>query len=62
MVVGSVHAVGKDLYVIVNKQGTIEKLPRIGSWWVLCLFFLQAFGKVKSLPEVRAYVRKHSKW
>jgi hypothetical protein len=61
MTVGHVYNTKKGFFVVVNKQGTIEKLPKIKWHARLYLEIMQGFGKVMPLVKLRKYCDKWKK-
>lgn len=59
MQVGTFIRLKKQNYVIVNKQGTYEKLNQIK--WYLLLYFeiIQGLGMVFSINKIRRLCEKH---
>ena len=62
-IVGEVKFIGDETYMVVNKAGTLERLPRMKWFRILELFILTLF-KSMTLDEIRAFARrnKRSKW
>jgi hypothetical protein len=56
--IGEVHVVGNTVYLQVNANGTLERLPEMSWYRVLWLYLLNRFGRVKTIGEVRDYVRR----
>lgn len=61
MIVGHVKTIGGNLYVVVNKNGTLEKLNKIKWFALLYLEIMQGLNKFLSLPELRKYIKKWKK-
>lgn len=55
-VVGSFYELDGVLYVVVNSNGTVEKLNKAPWWRVLALYILQYFGKVHTVEEVKKFL------
>ena len=58
--VGDVVNMRDGYYVQVNKQGTLEQLPRISQWRVLWVYILQRTGRLVHLQNVREYFIRHA--
>jgi len=58
--IGDFKIMGIKSYVVVNKQGTLEKLPAIRWYAKLWLYFLQQFRNY-SVENIREFAKKWSK-
>ena len=58
--IGDVIFIGSETYVIVNRGGTLENLPKIGWLWKLLLFWKTRNGDV-TIDEIRSFCRKHKR-
>ena len=62
MMIGHCKFIGKDIYIIVNDSGTLEKRHQIKWFARLYLEIIQGFGKPMSLPKLRRFIIKHKKF
>ena len=51
--IGQIHVIGGTWYLQTNEQGTLEVLPPIKWWRQLWIYFLNYFGKIRSVKEVK---------
>jgi hypothetical protein len=56
-VTGSWVQMDGDVYVRVNKHGTLEKIEKPKWWRIFFLAIFQAVGKKNSLEEIREYLK-----
>jgi len=61
MIIGEVIRLKSISYVVVNKEGTLEKLPDITFKARLYLEIRQGMGKYFSIKEARDFINKHKK-
>jgi hypothetical protein len=62
MIVGEiVQLKDKSYYVAVNKEGTLEKLPKIKWYGLLLNEIKQGFGKYMTIQEARNFINKYRK-
>jgi len=59
--VGTIVKLKNKLYVVVNKQGSLEKLNEIKWWALLYLEILQGLNIYMSLPKLRVFIKKYKK-
>jgi len=59
--IGSVEKLHNKLYVVVNIEGTLEKLNNIKWYALLYLEILQGLNKIMPLPELRKFIKKYKK-
>lgn len=58
-IIGHVYNTGNKLFIVVNKQGTIENLPSVKWYALLWLEIRQGFNKPLSLAKLREYCYKY---
>jgi hypothetical protein len=61
MQVGEVKRIDGRLYVVINIQGTLEKLNAIKWYALLYLEIMQGLNRFMPLPELRAFIKKYQK-
>lgn len=57
---GSFKYIGKEMFVVVNDEGTLEKLPYVGFWRECWIEIRHQFNPWK-VAELRDYCNKHDK-
>lgn len=58
--IGQIVVIGKETYLMVNKQGTLEKLPKIPWWSALYLYIYSQIKGGLCIDFVRNYVRENT--
>ncbi len=61
MTVGKVEIIGRRVYIVVNQQGTLEKLNKITILGQFILEIMQGLGINQDLSYIRKFVYKHKK-
>lgn len=56
--VGETVIVADQAYVVVNTTGTLEKLPQMGPWAILWLWFITRGGNMP-IGWIRDYAQRH---
>ena len=58
--IGDIVFLSNHVYVIVNKNGTMERLPCLNWFWRLVLYF-KTYRNKMTLQDIRTFSEKHSK-
>jgi len=54
--VGTIAYIGKTAFMVVNDQGTLERLPQMRWYRELWLYVISRF-KTMTIDEIRSYVK-----
>lgn len=59
-IVGQTYFIGSTQYLIINSNGTVEKLPELKWYWQLYVYFRQRTNPM-GVAELREWVQNHYK-